>query len=93
MVVSWPDLAMYVTSCTTGNRDFAECKILCRVSKIEHSTKTFFTECCTRQRITLGKEFFAECQALGKKRLSAKDFFAECQALGKSAALGIGYPA
>ena len=41
----------------------------------------------------LGKEFFAECQTLGKKRLSAKDFFAECQALGKSEALGIGCPA
>ena len=63
---------------TTGNRDFAECKILCRVSKIGHSAKTFFAECCTRQRIALGKEFFAECRALGKHGHSAKDFFAEC---------------
>jgi len=54
-----------------------------------------FAECQksgTRQRIALGKEFFAECRALGKKRLSAKDFFAECQTLGKSTALGIGCP-
>ena len=78
---------------TTGNRGLAECKILCRVSKIGHSAKTFFAECRTRQRITLGKEFVAECRALGKEGHSAKDFFAECQALGKSAALGIGYPA
>ena len=47
----------------------------------------------TRQRIALGKEFSAECRALGKKWHSAKDFFAECQALSKSAALGIGCPA
>ena len=53
---------------TTRNRDFADCKILCRVSKIGHSTKTFFTECYTRQRI-----------ALGKHGHSAKDFFAERQ--------------
>ena len=66
---------------TTGNRAFAECKLLCRVSKIGHSTKTFFVECRTRQRI-----------ALGKKGHSAKDFFAECQALGKNATLGIGCP-
>ena len=51
---------------TTGNRAFAECKLLCRVSKIGHSTKTFFVECRTRQRIALGKEFFAECRTLGK---------------------------
>ena len=63
------------------------------MSKIGHSAKTFFAECRTRQKIALGKEFFAECQALGKKVHSAKDFFAECQALGKRAALGIGCPA
>ena len=66
---------------TTGNRDFAECKILCRVSKIGHSAKTFFAECCTRQRI-----------ALGKHGHSAKDFFAECQTLGKISTLGRGCP-
>ena len=61
----------------------------------------FFAECQksgTRQRpslpsAALGKEFFAECQALGKKVHSAKDFFAECQTLGKNAALGIDCPA
>ena len=37
--------------------------LLCRVL---HSAKTFFVECCTRQRIAPGKEFFAECRALGK---------------------------
>ena len=58
------DLQAYTT--TTGNRAFAECKLLCRVSKIGHSAKTFFAKCRTRQRIALGKEFFAECQALGK---------------------------
>ena len=60
-----------------------------------------FAECQksgTQQRpslssAALGKEFFAECRALGKKGNSAKDFFPECQALDKSAALGIGYPA
>ena len=41
--------------------------MLCRVLKIGHSTKTFFAECCTRQRIALGKDFFAECRTLGKK--------------------------
>ena len=66
---------------TTGNMIFAECKLLCRVSKIGHSAKKVFAECRTQQRI-----------ALGKKRLPTKDFFAECQALGKSAALGIGCP-
>jgi hypothetical protein len=63
------------------------------VLKIEHSVKTFFVECCIRQRIKLDKKLFAECRTLGKKRLSAKDFFAECQALGKSTGLGIGCPA
>ena len=57
---------------TTGNRDFAECKILCRVSKIRHSAKTFFAECGTRQRIALDKEFFAECRALVKKKALGK---------------------
>ena len=66
---------------TTGNRDFAECKILYRVLKIGHSAKTFFAECYTRQRI-----------ALGKKGHSAKDFFADCQTLGKISTLGIGCP-
>ena len=78
---------------TIGNRVFVECKLLCRVLKMGHSAKTFFAECRTRQRIALGKEFFVEYRALGKKGHSAKDFFAECQALGKSAALGIGYRA
>ena len=78
---------------TTGNGIFAECKLLFRVSKIGHSAKTFFAECRTQQRIALGKEFFAECRALGKKGHSAKNFFAECQDFDKSAALGIGYPA
>ena len=68
---------------TTGNRDFVECKILCRVSKIGHSAKIFFAECYTRQRIALGN-------ALGKHGHSAKDFFAECQTLGKISPLGIG---
>jgi hypothetical protein len=77
---------------TTGNRDFAECKFLCRVSKIEHSAKIFFAECSTRQRIALGKDFFAERRALGKHRHSAKDFFAERQTLGKIYTLGIGCP-
>ena len=75
---------------TTGNRAFAECKLLCGVSKIGHSANTFFAECRTRQRIALGKEFFAERRALGKQGHSAKDFFAECQTLGKISTLGIG---
>ena len=53
----------------------------------------FFAECQksgTRQRIALGKKFFAECPTLGKRMHSAKDFFAKCQTLGKSAALSIG---
>ena len=79
-------------SLTTGNRDFAECKFLCRVSKIGHLAKIFFAECYTRQRIALGKYFFAECRALGKHGHSAKDFFADCQTLGKISPLGIGCP-
>ena len=77
---------------STGNRDFAECKILYRVLKIGHSAKTFFAECYTRQRIALGKDLFAECPALGKDGHSAKDFFAERQTLGKISTLGIGCP-
>jgi len=45
-----------IRTLTTGNRAFAECKLLCRVSKIGHSAKT-----------ALGKEFFVECRALGKE--------------------------
>jgi len=60
------------------------------VSKIGYSAKTFFAECCTQQRIALGKEFFAECRLLGKKMHSGKGFFVECQTLGKSAALDKG---
>ena len=66
-----------------GNRAFAECNFFCRVLKVGHSAKSYFAECRTRQRYTLGKEGFAECQALGKARHSAKALFAECQALGK----------
>ena len=41
---------------------------LCRVSKIGHSAKIFFAECCTRQRIALGKEVpeTRQTRALGK---------------------------
>ena len=57
----------------------------------------FFAECQksgTRQlpSAALGKDFFAECRALGKHGHSAKDFFAECQTLGKISILGIGCP-
>ena len=62
--------------------------VLCRVQTALPSVKNR-----ARQRIALGKEFYAECRALDKKGHSAKGFFAECQALGKSAALGIGCPA
>jgi hypothetical protein len=37
----------------------------------------------TRQRGALGKDLFAESQALGKERPSANLFFAKSQALGK----------
>ena len=58
---------------TTGNKAFAECKLLCRVSKTRHSTKTFLAECRTRQRIALGKEFFAEilCRVPGTRQKKA----------------------
>jgi hypothetical protein len=68
---------------TTGNSIFAECHMLCRVPNIGHSAKTLFTECHSRQRFTLGKDRFAECQTLGKEIHSVKKFFAECPALGK----------
>jgi hypothetical protein len=57
------------------NRAFAECNFLCQVVKVEHSAKSYFAECRTQQRYTLGKE--------GKAKHSAKALFAECQALGK----------
>ena len=76
MITAW---MIYTTG--NGNRDFAECKILCRVLKIGHSAKTFFAECYTRQIIALGKDGH-----------SAKDFFAERQTLGKISTLGIGCP-
>jgi len=34
---------------------------------VGHSAKNHFAECRTRQRKTLGKEGFAECQTLGKE--------------------------
>ena len=43
---------------TTGEVKFPECRWLSRVSKIEHSGKRIFPECCTRRRITLGEERF-----------------------------------
>ena len=46
---------------TTGNRDFAECKILCRVSKIGHSAKN-----CTRQRFLCRVPATRQTRALGK---------------------------
>ena len=55
-----------------------------RLSLLETETlpsAKFFAECQksgTRQRIALGKDFFAECRQLGKHGHSAKDFFAEC---------------
>ena len=50
---------------TTRNRDFAECKILCRVSKIGYSAKTFFAECCT-QRVLCRVPGTRQQNALGK---------------------------
>jgi serine/threonine protein kinase len=41
---------------TTGEAKFSECRGLARVSKIGHSGKPFFPECCTRGRIALGEE-------------------------------------
>jgi len=82
-----------------GGHLFFKCKEVNVASLLETETLPsvkFFVECQksgTRQRIALGKEFFAECRALGKRGHSAKDFFAECQTLGKSSALGIGCPA
>ena len=49
---------------TTGNRDFAECKILCRVSKIRHSAKN-----CTRQRFLCRVPGIRQKNALGKELL------------------------
>jgi hypothetical protein len=73
------------TTTTTGNAVFAECPGLCRVLNIGHSAKRLFAECYTRQRKTLGKEYFAECRALGKGGHSANEatqltasFFVEC---------------
>ena len=63
---------------TTGNRVFAECNFFCRVLKVGHSAKSYFTECRTRQRYTLGKEGFAKGQELGKSGHLAKALFAEC---------------
>ena len=68
---------------TTGNRNFAECHMLCRVLKLGHSAKSFFAECRTRQSKALGKELFVECLMLDTVRHSAKMPFAECQTLGK----------
>ena len=41
---------------TAGNGICAKCKLLCQVSKIGHSAKKKLS----------AKDFFAECQALGK---------------------------
>ena len=41
---------------TTGEAKFPECHWLSRVSKIGHSGKRIFPECCTRGRIALGEE-------------------------------------
>ena len=74
---------LYEVYITTRNISFAECNFLCRGLKVGHSAKSYFAEYRTRQRYTLGKEGFAECQALGKARHSAKALFVEWQALGK----------
>ena len=57
--------------------------VICRVPNFGHSAKTCFAERRTRQNMTLGKEAFAECLALGKGLHSAKAVFAECLAIGK----------
>jgi len=44
--------------------------MLCRVPKIGHSAKPLFAECCTRQRIALGKEWL--CRVPQRARHSAK---------------------
>jgi hypothetical protein len=56
---------------TLGKEPFAECQkktlrkeTLCRVSKIKHSTKSFFAECFLLPRFFVwhsAKSFFAEC--------------------------------
>jgi hypothetical protein len=63
---------------TTGNWDVAECLIFCRVQFIGASAKIMFAERHTRQSIALGKEYFAERQALSKLQHSVKLVFAEC---------------
>ena len=70
---------------TTGNRDFAECKFLCRVSKIGHSAKIFFAECIhrsTRQRNNKKKLNLCRVPSRGhsaKYFKNKKNFFAERQ--------------
>ena len=56
----------YLVRITTGKRDFVECKILYRVSKIGHSAKTFFVEYCTRQRFLCRVPETRQTRALGK---------------------------
>jgi hypothetical protein len=62
---------------TTGNANVAEGQILCRVLFIGHSAKTFYAEGRSRQRETLGIDFFAECLALGTAWHSTKRPYAE----------------
>jgi hypothetical protein len=72
---------------TIGKELFVECQIktlgkeiLCRVSKIKHSTKSFFAECYLLPRVfcvALDKELFAECpkkKTLGKEPNSGSDY-------------------
>ena len=74
--------SMFTISCTwsitTGNRASAECKLLCRVSKIRHSVKN-----CTRQRILCRVPGTRQKRALGKGLL--------CQVLSYRQKLGTRY--
>jgi hypothetical protein len=63
--------------CTTGIWIFAECRRLCRVLFIEHSTKTTLPSAAFGKVLRSVKILFTECRTLGTAKHSAK------MALGK----------
>jgi hypothetical protein len=57
---------------TIGIQDFAECRTLCRVLFVGHSTKKALPRAALGEFLLLVTSWFTECRTLGTRELSAK---------------------
>jgi hypothetical protein len=63
---------LYNTTFTTGIQDFAECRTLCRVYFVGHSSKATLPRAALGEFLLSVTSWFTECRTLGTGELSVK---------------------